>query len=80
VYLPSLSINAGLKVRGSNLEMAKRVYLFQNCPGRLCAHVQSVSGFFPGLKRPQLEAHHSPPSGVEVKNEWISTCVPPVQG
>jgi hypothetical protein len=30
-------------------------------------------GAFPDVKRPGREADHSPPSSVEVKNEWIYT-------
>ena len=33
---------------------------------------------FPGLKRPVHETEHSPPSTVEVKNEWNYTSTPPV--
>jgi hypothetical protein len=32
-------------------------------------------GFIPGVKRPVSEADHSPPSSVEVKNEWSYTFV-----
>jgi hypothetical protein len=33
--------------------------LFNKCPGS-----------FPRVKRPQLQADHTPPSSAEVKNEW----------
>jgi hypothetical protein len=36
-------------------------------------------GSFPGVKRPEREADHSPPSSVEVKNEWSYTFTPPVR-
>ena len=32
---------------------------------------------FPGLKRPGREVDRSPPSGVEVKNEWSYSFTPP---
>jgi hypothetical protein len=31
------------------------------------------------VKRPGHEAHHSPPSSVEVKNEWSYTSTPPIR-
>ena len=39
-------------------------------------HIKSVHGVLPpGLKRPGREVGHSPPSSVEVKNEWRYTSV-----
>jgi hypothetical protein len=32
---------------------------------------------FPGSKPPGRDAHHSPPTSVEVKNTWIYTSTPP---
>jgi hypothetical protein len=34
-------------------------------------------GSFPGVKRPGLEADHSPPASAEVKKMWIYTSTPP---
>jgi hypothetical protein len=32
-----------------------------------------------GVKRPGIEADHSPPSSAEVKNEWSYTSTPPIR-
>jgi hypothetical protein len=37
-----------------------------------------TGGSFPGVKRPQPKANHSPPSSVEVKNEWSYTAIPAI--
>jgi len=34
--------------------------------------------FFPGVKPPGREVNHTPPSTVEVKNEWSCTSTPPI--
>jgi hypothetical protein len=40
--------------------------------------IKWVSGTLsPGLKRPGLEADHSPPTIAEVKKTWIYTSAPP---
>jgi hypothetical protein len=31
----------------------------------------------PGVERPEQDADNSPPSGAEVKDAWIFTCIPP---
>jgi hypothetical protein len=31
-----------------------------------------------GVKRPEREVDHSPPSSAEVKNEWTYTSAPPI--
>jgi hypothetical protein len=36
-----------------------------------------TGGFFSGVKRPELEIDHSPPTSAEVKNTWIYTFIPP---
>jgi hypothetical protein len=44
-------------------------------------NVQTVSGywsFFAGVKKPNHEVDHSPPSSAEVKNEWIHTSTHPI--
>jgi hypothetical protein len=40
--------------------------------------VNGYLGYFPGVKWPGREADHSPPSNVEVKNEWSHASSPPV--
>jgi hypothetical protein len=37
--------------------------------------MRSEVGVF-GVKRPECEVDHSPPSCAEVRNEWSRTCVP----
>jgi hypothetical protein len=42
--------------------------------------IQRVPGALSlAVKRPELEAYHSPPSSVEVKNSWSCTSTPPVR-
>jgi hypothetical protein len=36
-----------------------------------------TGGCFPGVKRLELEAHHSPPANAEVKKMWIYISTPP---
>ena len=43
---------------------------------RCCSVV--TGDLFPGVKRPGCEVNHSPPSSVEVKNEWRCTAASPV--
>jgi hypothetical protein len=33
--------------------------------------------FFSGVKRPELEADHSPPVSADIKKMWIYTSTPP---
>ena len=35
-------------------------------------------GLFPGVRRPERDADHSPPSNAEVKNEWGYSSTPPI--
>jgi hypothetical protein len=32
---------------------------------------------FPGIKQPEREADHSPPSSAEIEIVWSYTCIPP---
>jgi hypothetical protein len=57
--------------------------LLQNVPRPARRHTQPptewVQEALPqGVKRPQHEADHSPPSSAEIKNEWRYTSTPPV--
>jgi hypothetical protein len=36
-----------------------------------------TGGSFPGVKRQEREADHSPPTSAEVKKMWIDTSTPP---
>jgi hypothetical protein len=38
-----------------------------------------TKGTFPGIQQKEREAHHSPLSSVEVKNEWSYTVSPPIR-
>jgi hypothetical protein len=40
--------------------------------------MQWVLAFFPGVQPPEREVNHTPPSTVEVKNEWSCTSTPPI--
>jgi hypothetical protein len=57
-------------------------YIGQSRPALGPTHppIQLVSGDFnPGVKRPGREAHHSPPSSVDVKNGWSCTFTTPIR-
>jgi hypothetical protein len=41
--------------------------------GHPASYPIGIRGYFPGVKRPECEADHSPPSSDEVKNEWSYT-------
>jgi hypothetical protein len=43
------------------------------------SYPMGTSGSFHGVKQPEREADHSPPSSVEVKNAWSYTSTPPVR-
>jgi len=43
-----------------------------------CLH-KWLRGSLASVKRPGREAYHSPPSGVEVKNEWSCNSTPPIR-
>jgi hypothetical protein len=40
---------------------------------------EGTRGSFLGIKRRGVEADHSPPSSVEVKNAWSYTSTPPIR-
>ncbi|PNF25415.1 hypothetical protein B7P43_G08793 [Cryptotermes secundus] len=41
------------------------------------SYPRRTGGSFPGVKRPGLEADHSPPTSAEIKKMWIYTSTPP---
>jgi len=45
--------------------------------GLIQPHINRVSGFLQGLKRPVCRAEHLPASTAEVKNTWSYTATPP---
>jgi hypothetical protein len=71
-----------LGVPGSNLGSDKRFLSAPNswpALGPTQPPIQWLPGiFFPGVLWSESEAGHSPPSGVEVKNEWTYTSIHPV--
>jgi hypothetical protein len=56
-----------------NTGRGKGFSLLQNCPGWLWGQDS-----FPEVKQPGHEVDHSPPSSVEVKNEWSYASAPPL--
>ena len=56
----------------SRLVFPKRPDRLQD-PHRLLFN--ECAGSFPGVKRPQHQVDHSPPSSAEVKNEWSYTSI-----
>jgi len=44
--------------------------------GHMQSHFQCVLSPFPGLKRPEGKANHSPQSNSEVKNMWMDATHP----
>jgi len=72
VFILQLALSAQLDgIRDSNPDRGTRLYLFQNrlalLPFQL--HIQWVAGFFPRVKRPELEVEHSDPSRGDVMNK-----------
>jgi hypothetical protein len=67
--------------RSSSLGRGKIVLFFKShspVPGPTLPPIQRVPGALsPRVKRPGLEADHSPPTSVEVKNTWLYTSTPP---
>jgi hypothetical protein len=41
------------------------------------SYPMGTRAIFPGVKLPEREADHSPPTSVEVKKMWIYTATPP---
>jgi hypothetical protein len=37
-----------------------------------------ISCFFSGIKRPERDVNHSPPSRAEFRNDWSYTATPPI--
>jgi hypothetical protein len=58
------------------------LWIFSKSPRRALGSTQpplqwAPGALSPGVKRPGLEADHSPPASAEVKKSWISTSTPP---
>jgi len=81
VYLATM-----LRAGQSTVEIlvgVREFFLLQNCPDRLWSPCSLLfDGYqdsFPGrVKQPGREVNHSPPSTVEVKNEWSFTSASPI--
>jgi hypothetical protein len=58
------------------------ISLLQNVQTGSGAHPTSHSmgtGFFPGVKRPEREFDHSPPSNAGFKHMWSYNSIPPIR-
>jgi hypothetical protein len=65
---------------GVRVPVGSRIFSTSSRPALGPAHlpIQLLPGFLsPRVKRPGLEADHSPPTSVEVKKMWIYTSTPP---
>jgi hypothetical protein len=72
-------VNGGV---GVQVSVGSRIFSSTYCPdwiwGPSSILIYGYWGLFPlGVKRPRLEADHSPPSSAEVKEMWIYTSTPP---
>jgi len=67
-------------ILGSNPRRAKCFTSLQNAQSSLrpieASYPKGMIGFIPGVKRRMSEAGRSPPSTVEVKNDWRYTFAP----
>jgi hypothetical protein len=62
---------------GVGVLVGSRTFSFQTASGiRPASFPMGTKDSFPGLKRPEREADHSPPTSAEVKKTWISTSTP----
>jgi hypothetical protein len=43
----------------------------------LTSYKMGTGGSFPGVKRPESESDHSPPTSAEIKKKWIYTSTSP---
>jgi hypothetical protein len=56
----------------------KNAVRVQNVSGaHLAAYSMGTGALSPEIEQPGCVVDHSPPSGTEVKNEWICTSIPP---
>jgi hypothetical protein len=81
-----IALGYGLDDRGSKVPFPAGAgnfslhYRVQHGPGaHPVSYPMGTGGSFSGVKRPGLEADHSPPSSAEVKNAWNYTSIPPVR-
>jgi hypothetical protein len=79
----SIALGYGLEDRGSRVRFPAEAgnFSLNHCvQNGSRTHPASYSmgtvGSFPGVKRPQREADHSPPSSAEVKDAWSYTSTP----
>jgi hypothetical protein len=69
----------GWKTKGSEFESRWEqefsfVHVVQTGSGvQPASYLMSTGESFPGVKRPEREADHSPPTSAEVKKTWIHT-------
>jgi hypothetical protein len=76
----------GLDDRGFRVRFPARAgnfslhYCVQNGSGaHPASYPMGTRGSFPGVKRPEHEVDHSPPSSAEIKNAWSYTSTPPIR-
>jgi hypothetical protein len=82
-----IALGYGLDDRGSRVRFpggGLGIFLFTTASRKALGSTQHPIQWVPGalslgLKLPQREADHSPPSSVEVKNEWRYTFTPPIR-
>jgi hypothetical protein len=61
---------------GGNFSLHNRVHSVSEA--HPASYLVGNRGSFPGVKRPEREADHSPPSSAEVKNAWSYTSTTPI--
>jgi hypothetical protein len=82
-YLGAVALGHWLDDRGFDSRQGLGIFLFTTASRPVLGPTQPPIQWTPGalsvgVKRPGREADHSPPSSVEVKNEWSYTSTPPV--
>jgi hypothetical protein len=80
--LGGIATGYGLDDRGFGFQIPIRVKNFLNVVqagsgAHQASYLMGTEGFFPGVKRPERETDHSPPTSAEVRKMWIYTSAPP---
>jgi hypothetical protein len=77
----SVSIATGYGLDGRRVSvrvpLGSAIFSSPRRPDRLWGPPSLFSNGYRGLKRPEHEADHSPPTSAEGKNTWICTSTPP---
>jgi hypothetical protein len=73
----SVGIATGYGLDDQGVWVRVPVFYFSMSSRLALGSTQPPIQWVPGVKRPLLEAGHSPPTSAEVKKMWMYTCMPP---